>query len=337
MSGFRVQAAKRLFLRLEFLKLESKDPIFREIQENHFGPLADCRICPRNCGVNRLEGQTGKCGSDAGYNISSICIHHGEEPVISGKHGICNVFFSRCNLACIYCQNWQISSSRGEVREKAMELEEVVSAITGLLDRGCSAVGFVSPSHYIPHVKTIVEALRFSGRNPIFVYNTNGYDSVEELKALENHIDIYLPDFKYADRELAAQFSGVRNYPEKALLAIREMYRQKGSTLILDENGQAERGLIIRHLILPGNIENSLEVLRLIADELSESVALSLMAQYWPTPAVKDHPSLGRTLTREEYDLVVAEMERLGFYKGWVQEMESSEHYLPDFDRENPF
>jgi len=287
--------------------------------------------------VNRLEGKTGKCGSDAGYNISSICIHKGEEPAVSGQQGICNIFFSRCNLSCLYCQNWQISSSKGEVAQKRMAPEEILSEIVSLLDKGCRAVGFVSPSHFIPHVKTIIDALRLSGYNPVFVYNTNAYDSVEQLRELESYIDVYLPDFKYAGSEIARQFSGVSDYPNRALLAIKEMYRQKGSTLLLDEDGQAERGLIVRHLVLPGNIENSLGVLRLLAEEISESVSLSLMAQYGPTPSVKDHPSLGRNLTREEYNTVLEEMERLGFYKGWVQELESHDHYLPDFEKDNPF
>lgn len=314
-----------------------KDTFLQHTQDQHFKELAECRICPRNCGVNRLEGKTGTCVSDAGYPISSICIHRGEEPAISGKNGICNIFFSNCNLSCIYCQNWQISCSMGDLPKKSMRLNEVLIEICRNLDKGCHAVGFVSPSHVIPHVKTIIDALRLMGRNPVFVYNSNGYDNADQLKSLESYIDVYLPDFKYANRKIAREFSSAANYPEKALLAVREMYRQKGSTLRLDEEGEAENGLIIRHLILPGNVQNSLDVLRLLAYELSESVSLSLMAQYWPTPAVSQHASLGRTLTRKEYDVVVKEMDRLGFYKGWVQALESHSTYRPDFGEEHPF
>jgi putative pyruvate formate lyase activating enzyme len=197
-------------------------------------------------------------------------------------------------------------------------------------------VGFVSPSHYIPHVKAIIESLRLLGYNPVFVYNTNGYDNVDEIRALESYIDVYLPDYKYSDNDLARKFSKVNDYPLVALKAIKEMYRQKGSTLVMNENGFAEKGLIIRHLVLPGAIENSLKVLNLIAD-ISTSITISLMAQYWPTPAVQHHPTLGRTLSGEEYEVVKSELDRFGFYKGWVQDMESSEHYRPDFETDKPF
>ncbi len=299
-------------------------------------PLASCNICPRNCFVDRLNGATGICGSNAGFNISSICIHHGEEPVISGKNGICNVFFSRCNLSCIYCQNYQISCNRGEVNETQMQLHEVVDSIIRYLVQGCHAVGFVSPSHYIPHVKAIIETLRLNGHFPIFVYNTNGYDKVEEIQALENYIDIYLPDYKYSDNDLARKFSKVSDYQNSAFSAIKEMYRQKGSTLVMHENGYAEKGLIIRHLVLPGNIDNSIQALRHIAD-ISTSIAVSLMAQYWPSPAVQKHPTLGRTLSSEEYEIVKTELDNLGFYKGWVQELDSNDYYRPDFEMDKPF
>lgn len=299
-------------------------------------PLVSCSICPRNCHVDRLHGHVGICGSNSGFNISSICIHHGEEPAISGANGICNVFFSRCNLSCIYCQNYQISCNRGEVNEAQMLLQEVVDSIVKKLDQGCHAVGFVSPSHYIPHVKAIIETLRIMGHNPVFVYNTNGYDKAEEIQSLESYIDIYLPDYKYSDNDLARRFSKVLDYQQSALSAIREMYRQKGSTLVMNENGYAEKGLIIRHLVLPGNIENSIGVLQHIAD-ISNSITVSLMAQYWPTPAVINHPTLKRRLSQEEYETVKSELDKLGFYKGWVQDLESSDHYLPDFEMDKPF
>ncbi|MBK7175562.1 MAG: radical SAM protein [Bacteroidales bacterium] len=308
-----------------------------EISSDWNSPLRECRICPRNCGVDRLSGVLGFCGADGGFNVSSICIHKGEEPPVSGTLGICNVFFSRCNLVCKYCQNWQISCHRGEVEEKTMSLSEVLEKIIAILDQGCKSVGFVSPSHYIPHVKVIIDALRNAGYNPVFIYNTNGYDHVSEIRDLEGYIDVYLPDFKYAENELAWKFSRVRNYKEVALAAIKEMYRQKGSSLRVDDTGQAENGLIIRHLILPGHIENSEKVLQLIAEEISFMVPLSLMAQYWPTPSVKGLPDLGRTLTSVEYEAVIEKMESLGFYKGWIQDLESNEHYRPDFNNRHPF
>lgn len=283
-----------------------------------------------------MHGEKGICGSGAGFNISSICIHKGEEPAISGEKGICNVFFSRCNLACVYCQNYQISCNHGEVNDQEMQLDDIIDTIKGFLIQGCHAVGFVSPSHYIPHVKAIIETLRLQGYNPVFVYNTNGYDKVEEIRDLEHYIDIYLPDFKYSDNNLARKFSKVPDYHQIALAAIKEMYRQKGSTLVMNDDGYAEKGLIIRHLVLPGHIENSLKALNDLAD-ISTSLAISLMAQYWPTPAVQHHPTLGRTLSADEYEIVKTELERLGFYKGWVQEIESSGNYKPDFESDNPF
>ncbi len=217
-----------------------------------------------------------------------------------------------------------------------MQLQEVVDSIIKNLDLGCHAVGFVSPSHYIPHVKAIIETLRLLDRNPVFVYNTNGYDKVDEIRALESYIDIYLPDYKYSDKDLARKYSKVSDYQQAALAAIKEMYRQKGSTLVMNENGYVEKGLIIRHLVLPGNTMNSINVLNHIAD-ISTSIAISLMAQYWPTPAVMKHLELGRTLTFEEYEVVKTEMDNLGFYKGWVQELESNHNYLPDFELDKPF
>jgi putative pyruvate formate lyase activating enzyme len=217
-----------------------------------------------------------------------------------------------------------------------MSLDEVVQTIIQILKEGCHAVGFVSPSHYIPHVKAIVGSLRLHGYYPVFVYNTNGYDKVEELAALEDYIDVYLPDYKYSDNNLARKFSKVADYQQVAYAAIKEMYRQKGSTLVMHENGYVEKGLIIRHLVLPGYIENSLKVLRDISD-ISTSIAVSLMAQYWPVPLVKHHPELGRILTGLEYETVAAELENLGFYKGWVQELESNTVYRPDFEQDRPF
>ena len=304
--------------------------------ETLFKPLVSCTICPRNCKADRLHGEVGVCGSSSAFSISSICVHNGEEPVISGENGICNVFFSGCNLSCLYCQNYQISCNRSAQSQFQMQLEDVVESIICILDQGCHAVGFVSPSHFIPHVKAIIEALHLQNRNPVFVYNTNGYDKVEEIRDLESYIDVYLPDYKYADNDLARKFSKVNDYQQTAFDAIKEMYRQKGSTLLMHEKGYIEKGLIIRHLVLPGFIENSVKALNDIAD-ISTSIAISLMAQYFPTPAVKTHPELWRTLSHNEYERVKSELESLGFYKGWVQELESSDFYLPDFEMDKPF
>ena len=300
--------------------------------------LKTCRICPRNCGVNRYSDKLGYCGSNADYNISSIVLHKGEEPVISGKNGICNVFFSRCNLQCIYCQNEQISCNKGKVISHKYSLEDITDKIISIFKHyQINSVGFVSPSHYVPHIIAIIDSLRSKGVNPITVYNTNSYDKAETIGQLEGYISVYLPDFKYKDNGLAKDLSGANDYPEIAAKAIKEMYRQKGSTIIKNDEGLAESGLIIRHLMLPSQIDNSLKVLRFIADELSPDISLSLMAQYHPMPNVKSHSYLNRKLHTSEYDMVVKASEQLGFHRGWIQELESSEVYLPDFNEEQPF
>ncbi len=305
---------------------------------SHFEKLKSCTICPRNCNINRLSGKTGYCGSDAKYNISSIVVHKGEEPVISGERGICNVFFSRCNLQCIYCQNAQISCNKGDVISKQYSLDEVTDTIISIFkEHQINSLGFVSPSHYIPHVISIIENLRTKGYNPITVYNTNAYDKVEIIRSLESYINIWLPDFKYMDNTLARDYSDSINYVQIATLAIKEMFRQKGSTIIKNEVGIAESGLIIRHLVLPGKIENSLAVLRFIAEELSPNISVSLMAQYHPVEKLKYHSNLNRKLTPDEYNKVVNELDKLGIFRGWIQELESSDHYLPDFENKNPF
>lgn len=304
----------------------------------HLEILTNCNICPRNCNVNRIEGKTGYCGSDAGYNISSIVVHKGEEPVISGEKGICNVFFSRCNLQCIYCQNAQISCNKGEVFSKSYTLDEVADTIITIFkEYQINSLGFVSPSHYIPHVISIIEKLWEKGYHPITVYNTNAYDKAENIRKLENHINVYLPDFKYMDNQLAKELSDASNYVEFATSAIKEMFRQKGSTIIKNDEGIAESGLIIRHLVLPSQTENSLSVLRYIAEELSPNIAVSLMSQYHPVEKVMHHPYLSHLLTCEEYKTVVTELENLGIFRGWIQELESSYHYLPDFNKNHPF
>jgi len=297
---------------------------------------SNCTFCPRQCGVNRLEGELGYCKTSAGYLISSICDHHGEEPVISGRHGICNIFFTNCNLQCIYCQNYQISRNRDR-SENDMDADELISQITYYLDKGCHAVGFVSASHVVPQIKSIIQELNNLGYKPITVYNSNGYDSVDTLRTLEGIIDVYLPDFKYSDPMLAREYSNAEDYPEIALMALKEMYRQKGSALHLNENDEAISGILIRHLVLPGHVENSKTALKWIAEEVSPKLHISLMSQYYPTSCVTGHPVLGRTLKRSEYEEVVRYMDELGMNNGWIQELESQGHYRPDFRKEHPF
>lgn len=299
--------------------------------------LSSCTLCPHECGVDRLTGAEGDCHTDAGLNISSICIHRGEEPVIIGNSGICNIFFSGCNLRCIYCQNHEISRlCSGEIRSSE-KFEDVLDKIERMLSRGIRSVGFVSPSHVVPQVKALICGLNSRGLHPITVYNTNSYDKVDTLKSLSGIIDVYLPDFKYVSPEIALKYSGSIDYPVVALKALKEMYYQKGSMLITDDDGMALNGILLRHLVLPGHSEESKNVLRTIADEISTGIHLSLMSQYHPIEQLKNQEHLNRTLYKEEYESVVEEMEKLGFRNGYVQDMDSFENYRPDFSKENPF
>jgi Uncharacterized Fe-S protein PflX, homolog of pyruvate formate lyase activating proteins len=302
-----------------------------------FFSLRACTLCPRQCGCDRTAGGHGFCRTDAGLNIAAITPHQGEEPVISGPLGICNVFFGHCNLQCRFCQNHQISANDRPIHGAAWSLTQAADSIIAILETGVRLLGFVSPSHMAPQMVAIIKELRRRGFRPVIVYNSNGFDRVRTLQALEDWVDVYLPDYKYSDPELARTLSGAADYPEAATAALAEMYRQKGNLLHLDDDGLAARGLIVRHLVLPGAITNSLNVLRFLADRLSPRLTLSLMAQYQPTAAVAGLPPFNRPLASEEYAQVTAELDRLGFTHGWLQDVASAEYYNPDFSRSMPF
>jgi putative pyruvate formate lyase activating enzyme len=299
--------------------------------------LQRCTLCPRECKVNRFEGGTGYCGMDAGLNIAAVCLHKGEEPVISGNTGICNIFFRGCNLRCIYCQNHEISQPVVKIKGAGSDLHYVLDQIVRILSDGVNAIGFVSPSHMVPQVKEIITGLLALGHKPITVYNTNSYDKPETLRSLDGLIDVYLPDYKYASSELSYRFSDAADYPVVALRAIKEMYWQKGSTLRINESGRAENGMLIRHLVIPGHAEESKKVLQSIAEEISTGVHISIMSQYHPSYLAENHPELGRSLYKAEYQSVVDEMEKLGFRNGYIQDIDSYQSYRPDFSKENPF
>jgi putative pyruvate formate lyase activating enzyme len=298
--------------------------------------LYDCTLCPRECHVDRYKGGTGICRLDAGLNIASVCVHRGEEPVIGGEDGICNVFFAGCNLRCVYCQNHEISQPcKNELFEN--DISKVLNSITNILDSGINSVGFVSPSHMVPQMLEIISGIHSLGYRPVIIYNTNGYDKAATIKSLDGIVDVYLPDFKYVTPGLSLTYSGAKDYPEVALKALKEMYFQKGSSLLTGEKGKAENGILIRHLVLPGHADESKKVLNTIAEELSCGVNISLMSQYHPMHKAANHEEINRTLYKSEYDEVVKHMHELGFRNGWVQEMDSNQNYLPDFSKENPF
>lgn len=302
-----------------------------------FHALKKCRLCPRNCGADRFAGNAGYCRSDHGYNISSVVAHRGEEPPISGEHGICNIFFNHCNLQCVYCQNFQISDNALNASLHYRDFEKILADVQHYLDSGCKAIGFVSPSHNIPQVISMIKAFENYKPKPVFVYNSNGYDKVETLKELEGLIDIYLPDMKYLDNNLSLELSDANDYPAIARQALKEMFRQKGAVLHYLDEVHAESGMIIRHLVLPGHIQNSLDVLHFIAEELSPKIHISLMSQYYPIYKATKYKNIDQPLNKSEYDIVVNEAEKLGLTNGWIQELDSKDHYRPNFESDHPF
>lgn len=296
-----------------------------------------CGCCPRHCAVDRVAS-LGFCQAPLAPEVASVCVHGGEEPPLSGSRGVCNVFFAHCNLQCIYCQNLDIS--RAIVSPHKIfyhSIDEVVSRIETILPQCENIVGFVSPSHYIDSLPVIVQRLHDDGFFPTVVYNSNGYDDIDALRRIEPYVDVYLPDMKYQDPALALRLSHVADYPERAGDAILEMCRQKGSGLLCDEHGLAFRGLIVRHLVLPGHVDNSLRVLDWLADHLPLNLHVSLMAQYYPPEGSTLPPPLNRTLSPVEYQQVVSHYQSLGFYNGWVQELSSNETFRPHFESQNAF
>jgi putative pyruvate formate lyase activating enzyme len=299
--------------------------------------LSACDICPRECGVNRWEGEVGFCHSARRPIVSSVCAHHGEEPVLSGSRGSGTVFFGNCNMRCVYCQNHQISQDYKAQRRHEIESHVLAENMLYLQDElGCHNINFVSPSHFVPQiVRAVLEAVPLGLRLPL-VYNSSGYDSVATLRELEGIISIYLPDLRYASNKWGKRFSQAPNYVERARAAIKEMYRQVGN-LVVDE-GIARKGLIVRHLILPNGIAGSQDSLRWLVREVSPRVTVSLMAQYFPAHLAPRIPLLSRAISSEEYNEVMELVEKLGMENGWRQGIDAAHHYRPDFSREgHPF
>ena len=300
--------------------------------------LAACDICPRECGVNRLEGEHGFCRSGHLPLVAAVCSHHGEEPAISGSRGSGTVFLGNCNMRCVYCQNHQISQDRRGRHSADMAFHALAERLLYLQDElKCHNINFVSPSHFVPQVvRALVEAVPMGLRLPL-VYNTGGYDSARTLRELEGIIDVYLSDLRYASDRWAWRLSRARGYVAHARAAIREMYRQVGD-VVLDEDEVARKGLIVRQLVLPNGLAGSGESLTWLATEVSPQVTVSIMSQYSPAHRASRVPALARTLRASEYSEVIEIVNGLGLENGWVQEMGAADTYLPDFEREgHPF
>lgn len=295
--------------------------------------LVDCRLCPRKCGVNRNEGERGFCGAGFVLELSSSCVHRGEEPVLTGGVGVGNFFLGRCNLKCVFCQNHSISQPEEPVPESwRTKADDLAQKMLDFQSRGCPTVGFVSPTHYVPQIFQAVAIAAARGFHTPIIYNSGGYESPEVLELLHGMVDIYLPDFKYWDPSLGLRYSMAPDYPEVARRAVVQMYRQVGN-LATNEDGVAFRGTIIRLLVLPGGLSGTKEILRFIAGEIGTDVYISLMSQYYPMHRAGEFPELSRTIDEREYSEVVETLETLGFSSGWTQDPVSSpENYLPGKD-----
>src|SRR5215510_1243204 len=304
--------------------------------------LERCTVCPRDCLNNRLEDELAACYSGRLPIVSSYTAHFGEEPPLVGTKGAGNVFFGNCNLRCVYCQNYQISQTHKQQLKNEVTHERLAEMLLELQERGCHNINFVSPTHFVPQMaRSILLAAQKGLRLPI-VYNTNAYDAVNVLRLLDSIVDIYLPDLKYADDESGYLYSKVSGYKEFSRAALKEMYRQTGDELVFDESGLLKRGLVVRLLVLPNDIGNVEESIEWIRDELSPRVAISLMAQYYPTHQAetnKRYVLLSRRIRESEWMKATAALEELEMTEGWVQEFDgSSYYYRPDFsDSEQPF
>lgn len=304
--------------------------------------LLSCRVCPLDCGNNRMEDELARCYSGRLPIVSSYTAHFGEEPALVGTHGAGNIFFGNCNLRCVYCQNYQISQTHKEQIRNQITHERLAEIMLELQARGCHNINFVSPTHFAPQMTRAIWLAAPQGLRLPVVYNTNAYDAVEVLRLLDGIVDVYLPDLKYAENEAGYEYSKVKNYTDHARAALVEMYRQTGDELVFDADGLLKRGLVIRLLVLPNDLAGVRESLEWIKDTLSPRVAVSMMAQYYATNrAATDarYTLLSRRVTESEWLRALSALDGLGMEEGWMQEYDGASHYYrPDFtDRETPF
>lgn len=296
-----------------YLNLSKKELGFRV--EKLFKILENCEICPRKCHINRLKKEKGTCQLGILPMVSSFQPHFGEEAPLVGKAGSGTIFLTSCNLSCIYCQNYEISQSR---IGKEVSFEKLAQMMIALQNIGCHNINFVTPTPQVPQIiKALALAIEKGLKIPL-VYNTNAYDSVEVLKLLDGIIDIYMPDTKYADDEIALKYSNAPNYFEIMRAAIGEMYRQVGD-LVLDKNGIAPRGLLVRHLVLPNDLAGSEKIFQFLGKEISPDTFLNIMDQYWPAHKAFKYPELSRRITNQEYQTVIKLAEEAGLKRLYLR------------------
>lgn len=291
--------------------------------------LENCMICPHKCGVNRLEGNKGRCKCDDKLKIALASLHMFEEPCISGENGSGTVFFSNCNLNCIYCQNYEISNLG---KGKEITVEHLAEIFLKQQEKNAHNINLVTPTMYVYQIIEAIKIAKSKGLNIPIIYNSNGYENIETIKLLNGYIDIYLPDLKYYTNELSKKYSKVNNYFETATKGIKEMYNQVGQTKF-DENGLIKKGVIIRHLVLPNHIQNTKNILKWISDNMPDDIYVSVMAQYFPTYKAKDDDLINRKLNKKEYNEVLNYLYSLDLENGYIQELGlHEEEYVPNFD-----
>ncbi len=290
--------------------------------------LADCVLCPRMCHANRLAGRIGYCRETAELVAARAALHMWEEECISGKAGSGTVFFSGCNLGCIFCQN---QAKAGKVISVG-RLSEIFLELQG---QGANNINLVTPTHYVPQIIEALNLAKGQGLNIPIVYNTSGYERVDTLRMLKGYVDIYLPDFKYMDERLAGEYSQAPDYPVYAKQALEEMVSQTGEFKMDETTGLLQRGVVVRHLVMPGHVKNSKEVIRYLYNTYGNRILISIMNQYTPMSQVENHALLGRRVTKREYEKVVDYALELGVECGYIQEGKAArQSFIPEFDGE---
>ncbi|GAP14059.1 uncharacterized Fe-S protein PflX, homolog of pyruvate formate lyase activating proteins [Longilinea arvoryzae] len=291
--------------------------------------LQDCTLCPRNCHIDRTNGRKGYCRESEELVVARAALHLWEEPCISGEAGSGAVFFSGCPVGCVYCQNKKIS--RG-LTGKKITIERLVEIFLELKGQGANNINLVTPSHYVPQIVTAVLLAREQGLDLPIVYNCGGYEKVETLKLLDGIVDIYLPDFKYVSAEIAKKYSNCADYFEHASAAVKEMLRQVGEP-VFDEHGMMKKGVVVRHLTLPGCLQDSKDVIRYLHQTFGNSIYVSIMNQYTPLPGIEKYPELNRKITPAEYDELVDFAVSIDVTHAFVQDGETAiESFIPEFD-----
>lgn len=294
--------------------------------------LRHCTLCPRECGVDRLAGQAGFCGAAGEFvRVARTSLHYWEEPCLSGEAGSGTVFFSYCNLRCKFCQNYEISTEHKGI---LISIEQLSEVFLRLQRQGALNINLVTPTHYLPQIRKALLLAKEQGLTLPIVYNSSGYEKVSSLKELDGLIDIYLPDFKYFSSDTARRFSAAADYPAIVKLALDEMFRQVG-TPCFNDDGIMEKGMIVRHLLLPGKEKEAEEIIKYLYSRYGDDIFLSLMNQYTPLPQVKGDPELDRKVTKQEYEDLVDYAILLGVENGFTQEGEAaSESFIPSFNGE---